>query len=169
MRKASSRPKKAAPKKTEAERLKHVADMREIFDLFDRDHSGSIDVGEVKLTMKALGFDQTTKQEVVAMINAIDKNHDSVIDFDEFCEMMDAKLSSRDPRADMISAFETMDIEKGGSLTVEDIKRAAGLLGEVITDDDARGMIEMATNDEEATVVTREQFMDVVTRATAQQ
>merc|ERR1712072_1310990 len=57
-------------------------EIREAFDLFDTDGSGCIDAKELKVAMRALGF-EPKKEEVRKMISDIDKDVDGTIDFDE--------------------------------------------------------------------------------------
>ena len=47
-------------------------EIREAFDLFDSDGSGTIDVKELKVAMRALGF-EPKKEEIKKMIADIDK------------------------------------------------------------------------------------------------
>ena len=47
-------------------------EIREAFDLFDTDGSGTIDAKELKVAMRALGF-EPKKEEIKKMISDIDK------------------------------------------------------------------------------------------------
>ena len=69
-------------------------EIREAFDLFDTDGSGTIDAKELKVAMRALGF-EPKKEEIKKMISDIDKDGSGVIDFSEFLEMMTSKMSER--------------------------------------------------------------------------
>ena len=77
-----------------------VLEIREAFDLFDTDHSGEIDVGELKQALMNLGID-TKNQTLQNMLADIDKNGNANIDFDEFIDMMTAKMSDKDTREDL--------------------------------------------------------------------
>jgi centrin-2/centrin-1 len=66
-------------------------EIREAFDLFDTDGSGTIDCKELKVAMRALGF-EPKKEEIKRMIADIDKNGSGTIDFNEFLELMTAKM-----------------------------------------------------------------------------
>ena len=57
--------KKAGPKPELTEEQKQ--EIREAFDLFDADGSGTIDVKELKVAMRALGF-EPKKEEIKKMI-----------------------------------------------------------------------------------------------------
>ena len=58
-----------------------VLEIREAFDLFDTDHSGEIDVAELKQALMNLGID-TKNQTLQNMLADIDKNGNANIDFD---------------------------------------------------------------------------------------
>lgn len=57
-------------------------EIREAFDLFDTDGSGTIDAKELKVAMRALGF-EPKKEEIRKMIQDIDKDNSGTIDFNE--------------------------------------------------------------------------------------
>ena len=82
-----------------------VLEIREAFDLFDTDKSGEIDVAELKQALLNLGID-TKNQTLQNMLADIDKNGDANIDFDEFINMMTAKMSDKDTREDLEKVFE---------------------------------------------------------------
>merc|ERR1719465_231259 len=58
-------------------------EIREAFDLFDTDGSGTIDAKELKVAMRALGF-EPKKEEIKKMISDIDKDGSGTIEFEEF-------------------------------------------------------------------------------------
>lgn len=142
-------------------------ELREVFDLFDTDGSGGIDAEELKAAMKALGFTDTSSAHVQEMMQGVDKDHDGHIDFDEFLGMMTSKMQSRSPQADVLKAFSLMDIDEKGVLTAKDLKRVALQLGESVTDEDVKTMIELATGSPDGEV-TKEQFLQTILRVTDQ-
>ena len=81
-----------------------VLEIREAFDLFDTDHSGEIDVAELKQALMNLGID-TKNQTLQNMLADIDKNGNGNIDFDEFIDIMTAKMSDKDTREDLEKVF----------------------------------------------------------------
>jgi centrin-1 len=71
-----------------------IEEIREAFNLFDTDGSGTIDPKELKAAMQSLGF-EAKNQTIYQMIGDIDKDGSGSIDFDEFLDMMTAKMSVR--------------------------------------------------------------------------
>ena len=80
LRPGPSRPKRAARKELTEEQKQEI---REAFDLFDTDGSGTIDAKELKVAMRALGF-EPKKEEIKKMIADIDKDGSGTIDFEEY-------------------------------------------------------------------------------------
>ena len=64
-----------------------IEEIKEAFDLFDTDGSGTIDAKELKVAMRALGF-EPKKEEIRKMIADADRDGSGVIDFPEFLDMM---------------------------------------------------------------------------------
>ena len=59
---------------------------REAFDLFDADKTGSIDLHELKVLMRALGFD-VKKPDIVKLVHDIDPNNAGSVDYSQFLEI----------------------------------------------------------------------------------
>ena len=64
------------------------------FIIFDKDKSGSIDVGELKDAMKALGI-FLKKEDVKAVMTKVDKDGSGNIDKEEFTALMAEQIESR--------------------------------------------------------------------------
>jgi len=58
-------------------------EIREAFDLFDTDQNGLIDYHELKVAMRALGFD-VRKEEVRRILQEVDVEGTGLINFDQF-------------------------------------------------------------------------------------
>ncbi|KAJ2995350.1 Centrin-1 [Globomyces sp. JEL0801] len=126
-------------------------EIREAFDLFDTDGSGylellriilrTIDVKELKVAMRALGF-QPKKEEIKKMMVEMDKNGSGKIDFNEFLELMVAKMGEKDSKEEILKAFRLFDDDETGTITLKNLKRVAKELGENLTDEELQEMIE---------------------------
>ena len=53
--------------------------------------SGNIDAKELKVAMRALGF-EPKKDEIKKMVNDLDRDGDGTVDFQEFLQMMSGKM-----------------------------------------------------------------------------
>ncbi|KAL0448274.1 UNVERIFIED_CONTAM: Caltractin, partial [Sesamum latifolium] len=86
-------------------------EIKEAFELFDTDGSGTIDAKELNVAMRALGFEMS-EEEITRMIAEVDKDGSGAIDFDEFCHMMTAKFGERDTKEELMKAFNIIDQDK---------------------------------------------------------
>lgn len=66
-------------------------EIKEAFDLFDTESTGVIDAKELKVAMRALGF-EPKKEEVRRILQEIDKSGEGVIRYDEFFDIMTQKM-----------------------------------------------------------------------------
>ncbi|KAJ7532939.1 hypothetical protein O6H91_13G026500 [Diphasiastrum complanatum] len=121
-------------------------EIREAFDLFDTDGSGTIDAKELKVAMRALGF-ETKKEDIERMIADIDKDKSGSIDFEEFVHMMTAKMGERESREEIMKAFRLFDLDETGKISFKNLKRMAKELGENISDEELHEMIYEADHD----------------------
>ena len=101
-----------------------IEEIREAFNLFDTDGSGTIDPKELKAAMQSLGF-EAKNQTIYQMIGDIDKDNDGSIDFEEFLDMMTAKMSDKDTREDIQKVFNLFDDDQTGRITLRNLKRVA--------------------------------------------
>ena len=70
-----------------------IVEIKEAFDLFDADKSGQIDIEELRQALKNLGI-ETKNQTLQKMIADLDTDKSGKISFEEFFEMMGAKINS---------------------------------------------------------------------------
>lgn len=132
----------AKPELTEEQKQ----EIKEAFDLFDTDGSESIDAKELKVAMRALGF-EPKKEEIKKMISDIDKDGSGTINFNEFLTMMTSKMSERDSREEILKAFRLFDDDDTGKITLKNLRRVAKEIGETMTDEELQEMIEEADRD----------------------
>ncbi|KAK7853429.1 caltractin [Quercus suber] len=144
-------------------------EIKEAFELFDTDGSGTIDAKELNVAMRALGFEMTEEQ-INQMIADVDKDGSGAIDFDEFVHMMTAKIGERDTKEELMKAFHIIDQDKNvmfcsGKISISDIKHMVKELDENFTDDDIKEMIDTADRDRDGEVNV-EEFMRIMRRTT---
>ncbi len=126
-------------------------EIKEAFDLFDTDSSGVIDAKELKVAMRALGF-EPKKDDVRKILQEIDRNGDGVIKFDEFIEIMTTKMMERDPVEEMRKAFQLICEEGHDKITLKSLMKVAKELGENMTTDELKEMIEEADRDDDGEI-----------------
>ena len=150
----------ARPKKRSELTEEQKQEIKEAFDLFDTDGSGTIDAKELKVAMRALGF-EPKKEEIRKMIADADRDGSGVIDFPEFLDMMTQKMAERDPREEMLKAFRLFDDDETGKISFKNLKRVAKELGENMTDEEIFEMIEETDKDGDSEI-SLEEFTNIM-------
>ena len=114
--------------------------------------------------MQSLGF-EAKNQTIYQMIGDIDKDGSGSIDFEEFLDMMTAKMSDKDSREDIMKVFNLFDDDQTGKISLRNLKRVAKELGETMTDAELLEMIERADNDQDGEI-NFEEFYAIMTKKT---
>ena len=118
-----------------------LEEIREAFKLFDTDDSGTIDSDELKVAMRAMGF-EPKREEVRRMIAESDRDGSGTISFDTFQSVMASKMHARDPKEEAIKAFRLFDDDETGTISLKNLRRVAKELGENMTDDELQEVID---------------------------
>uniref|UniRef100_A0A3P9NLD3 Centrin, EF-hand protein, 2 n=1 Tax=Poecilia reticulata TaxID=8081 RepID=A0A3P9NLD3_POERE len=145
--------KKTTPKPELTEEQKQ--EIREAFELFDTDGSGYIDVKELKVAMRALGF-EPKKEEIKKMIAEVDKDGTGKISFADFLAIMTQKMAEKDSKEEILKAFRLFDDDETGKISFKNLKRVAKELGENLTDEELQEMIDEADRDGDGEVNEQE-------------
>ncbi|CAI2381916.1 unnamed protein product [Moneuplotes crassus] len=135
-------------------------EIKEAFDLFDTEGSGTIDSKELKVAMRALGF-EPKKDDIKRMISELDAEGNGVIEFGQFLDLMTIKMAERDPREEMIKAFRLFDEDESGAISFKNLKRVAKELGENMNDDEIQEMIDEADRDGDG-VINEDEFVRIM-------
>merc|ERR1711998_15279 len=134
--------KKAARVKALSE--EQVEDVREAFELFDIDHSGAIDVRELKAANRALGMD-VSAEELKKMVGDVDKDGNGTIEFAEFLSMMTAKMARTASEEEIAKCFKLFDHDATGMITLKNLFHARSILGmDDVSDSQLENMLRQA-------------------------
>lgn len=106
---------------------------KEAFDMFDKDHSGTISVDEIAKIMKNFG-NPLSKDEIREMIKDIDTSGDGELDFDEFVTLMQRQEVVEDDDDEVLRAFKSFDKDQNGYITNNEFRYILTKLGERFTD-----------------------------------
>lgn len=119
------------------------------FDFFDITGSGTIEAKNLKVVLRALGFDPTN-DEIYNLIKSLgrdDTKQDiSRIDFQEFLEIMIVKMSQKDTPEDIDKAFNLFIDPKQDKITFDSLKQVVDDLEEDMTDEEIYELMLGANN-----------------------
>lgn len=155
-------------------------EIKEAFDLFDTDKSGTIDYHELKVAMRALGFD-VNKQEVTKLMQEYDRNESGHIEYADFVEIsmsaswytieivckaelydvVTQKISERDPDEEIMKAFALFDEDNTGKISLKNLRKVARELGENLADDELQAMIDEFDKNQDGEI-DAEEFMSIM-------
>ena len=97
------------------------------------------------------------------MVSDLDADGSGAIDFEEFLDMMTARMSDKDTREDINKVFRLFDDDKSGFISRKSLRRVAKELGETMTEEELMEMIERADNDADGQV-SPEEFYNIMTK-----
>ncbi|GMF01552.1 unnamed protein product [Ambrosiozyma monospora] len=101
--------------------------------------------------MRALG-QNPTQQELNDLVNEIDTNGNSAIEFSEFLTMMARQIKEQDVEAEILEAFKVFDSDGDGKISPTELIRVLTTIGERLTEDEARQMVEAADTDRDGQI-----------------
>ena len=140
-----------------------LAEYREIFNLVDRDGSGSISMEEFKQLMDALGI-RTSSEELESIITEIDADCSGEIDFTEFVAVMSRRATPDYSSVEIIRAFkvfETGDLPSG-FVKIDDLMEALTTYGQnTLSEKRARELLTQLDQDRSG-VVRYKEFINMI-------
>lgn len=148
------------------------------FDLFDLDKDKRIDYHELKVAMKALGF-EVPKSEILSILQTYGTSAAAgqqggqqqqqqqgyqhtklLLGLKEFRGLVAARILARDPREEILRAFELFDEGQKGKISLQDLERVARELGEGLQHEELVAMIEEFDLDGDG-FIDREEFLGI--------
>ncbi|XP_056288973.1 centrin-3 [Pseudoliparis swirei] len=115
-------------------------EVKEAFELFDTDRDKEIDYHELKVAMRALGF-EVKKVDVLKILKDYDREGTGKICFQDFSEVVTGLILDRDPLDEASKAFKLFDDDESGRIGLRNLRRVARELGEEVSDEELRSMI----------------------------
>ncbi|XP_056022817.1 calmodulin-like isoform X4 [Ostrea edulis] len=121
-----------------------IAEMREIFSLFDKDCDGYIDVRELGKVLRSMGMNPT-EMEIEDLINQYRDIDDGKLNFSEVMKILAIK-SKEPPETEeyLREAFRAFDKDGSGNITMIELRQIMTNHGEKLTDEEVAEMIQEA-------------------------
>ncbi|XP_064388006.1 centrin-3-like [Halichondria panicea] len=133
----------------------------EAFNLFDTDKDQAIDYHELKVAIRALGF-EVKKADVLKIMRDCDKEGKGTISFQDFSEIMTDWMLQRDPKEELVKAFQLFDDDQTGKISLRNLRRVARELGENMSEDELKAMIDEFDTDNDGEI-GQEDFVAIMT------
>lgn len=128
-----------------------ILEMKEAFNLFDKNGDGYISAKELGVLMRTLGRNPT-EDEIMNMMNEIDVDHNGKLDFAEFTVMMHEKLRGDDMEVEIKQAFRVFDRNGDGYISKSEFKHCMMHFGERFTDEEVEEMISEADSNNDGKI-----------------
>ncbi|KGK40671.1 ribonucleoside-diphosphate reductase large chain [Pichia kudriavzevii] len=128
-----------------------IEEFKEAFAIFDKNGDGKISPSELGTVMRALG-QNPTQQELNDLVNEIDSNGNSMIEFSEFLTIMARQIKEQDVEAEILEAFKVFDSDGDGKISQTELVRVLTTIGEKLTDAEAKQMLEAADTDSDGQI-----------------
>ncbi|KAL8272154.1 hypothetical protein Esti_003923 [Eimeria stiedai] len=158
------------------------ADIKEAFDLFDTEGTGTIDAREIQVALRALGC-EPSRDELKRLVAEVEQNKKAwgstdvsekpknsirdagrpalgQLDYNDFLEIMKIKMNEKPTREQLSKGFLALANGKD-VITWDDLKQASVDLGEKLSDEELREMLAHASRGKSGQV-TGEDFFRIL-------
>ncbi|PWN23072.1 putative CDC31-spindle pole body component, centrin [Microstroma glucosiphilum] len=135
-------------------------EIKEAFELFDTDKDGAVDYHELKVAMRALGFD-LKKAEVLKLLREYDRRGEGLMEWEDFSKIMGDRIAARDPLEEIRRAFALFDDDNTGKISVKNLRRVAKELGEQLDEDELQAMIDEFDLDQDGEI-NEQEFIQIM-------
>lgn len=139
-----------------------IEEIKEAFDLFDSDGSGTVEPRELKNAMTSLGF-EAKNATLFHVITELDKDGSGAIDFEEFLNMMSCQMSDHISKEEIRGIFVLFDLDKTGHINIKNLRKIARDLGETCADEELLDLIVKGDSDGDGQV-SFEDFYNIMTK-----
>uniref|UniRef100_A0ACD5TQJ4 Uncharacterized protein n=1 Tax=Avena sativa TaxID=4498 RepID=A0ACD5TQJ4_AVESA len=120
------------------------AEIRKVFSRFDADGDGKISPSELAAVSRAIAPPPTESaggREVSAMMDELDADRDGFVDLGEFAAFHARGRAERDLDAELRDAFDVYDINGDGRISVAELSKVLGRIGEGCSTEECERMV----------------------------
>ena len=142
-----------------------IKELRQAFELFDSSGEGKLNPKELISSMKSLHFDtkNPTIFSLIADLDTIEAKKNGGITFDEYVTSINTKLHDKESKEGIRRIFDLfIDNPNNDTITMSALKKVALELGENMTDDDLKDMLERTSTS--GNEITFDEFYDIMTK-----
>lgn len=137
-----------------------IAQIKEVFSLFDPNGDGMINKKHLGTCMRSLGLNPTDS-ELHNITSDESTNDEQVIDFSKFLDIMSQFPKDLDSMEEIREAFRVFDKDGKGTISAAELKHVMTTLAERLTDQEWDEMIEEVDIDDDGQI-DYEQFINLM-------
>jgi Ca2+-binding EF-hand superfamily protein len=114
-------------------------ELKNTFDVFDEDHSGTIDPAEISKVLEELGLDKRNPF-ILSLIHGLQEKNKPV-SWEEFVDIIASRVGETKTKDGLKRVFALFDTEGSGQIGFEQLKAISKQLKDGINDDDLLEMM----------------------------
>eukprot|EP00760_Papus_ankaliazontas_P028317 PhM_4_TR3638/c0_g1_i1/m.27654/K16465/CETN1; centrin-1 len=153
----------------------HKRELKQSFDLFDTEGTGRVPAPNIKVALRALGF-EPSQEDLSSLLATVGKDVNSSIDFSEFMALLRYKMSMPSTKEETTQSFYLFDLDDTKRISFADLERVVAELGEALSEEELMEMIDFAApsrapksdrekREKKDLYVTEEEFMKLMKKA----
>eukprot|EP01132_Coremiostelium_polycephalum_P000872 gene872-1091_t len=124
-----------------------VAELKEAFELFDKDRTGYIKKDALKTTLKQFGV-FVTQEGLDEMFNEADTTKSGAIGFPEFMSMMSRRMKQTSNEQILLNAFKTFDPENLGYIPSSTLSKVLTTVGDKLSEAELQELLTISENEQ---------------------
>ncbi|EFA77079.1 Regulatory myosin light chain [Heterostelium album PN500] len=124
-----------------------VAELKEAFELLDKDRTGVIKKDSLKTSLKQFNI-FVTQEQLDEMFAEADMTKTGGIAFPEFMSMMSRRMKQTSNEQILLNAFKTFDPEGLGYIPTKDMAKALLTLGDKLTEAELQELLTICENEQ---------------------
>jgi calmodulin len=125
-----------------------VAELKEAFELFDKDRAGVLKKDTLKNVLKQFGVFVSAEQ-LDEMFDEADTTKTGSIGFPEFMSMMSRRMKQTSNEQILLGAFKTFDPEGLGYIPTKELSKVLTTYGDRLTEQELAELLNVSENDKE--------------------
>lgn len=110
--------------------------------------------------MRALGF-EPRREEIKNILSTHVKDDSEFITLEQFVSIMSEKIADKGAKEEIMKAFRLFDNDQTGKISFKNLQRVAQELGENLTEEELKEMIQEADQDNDGEV-NQDEFLRIM-------
>ena len=140
-----------------------LQELKAAFSLFDIDNDGKISMDELSFIFQEIGF-ELNNTELSQIINnaSFTGEKKNYISFEDFCSVMNTKMSDTETEQELKEAFKIFDSEGNGFISIEQLKYILNNICAVLSIEEVDELINFVKKDEGGEHIDYNHFINLI-------